>query len=47
MEEYDRETALILAAHLLKETAEMPESEKRNSELRQLAEKVTELAGVV
>lgn len=40
----DRDTALILATNMMKETAEKPSSEARDNELRDLAAKVEELA---
>jgi hypothetical protein len=45
MHDDHRETALILVANRIKETAELPRSSHRNRELIQLAQKVTELAG--
>lgn len=41
----DRDTALILATSMMKETAERSASEERDEELHHLASKVTELAG--
>lgn len=47
MDEHNREMALILAANMLKERAELPRSAHRDLELIQLAQKVTELAEAV
>lgn len=44
MHERDRETALVIAANMVKDTAELPNSADRNCELIQLAGKIAALA---
>ena len=45
MSEYDTDIALILAASMVKEVAELPASELRDNELRALCEEVLAMVG--